>query len=97
MDKYETLSFCGVDCAKCRNYKKNMNCAGCRNEQILLADCPTRICAAARGHLHCGECKDFPCPELHAFYHGGNPLHLQAYHNMLEIMNIGVDAWLERQ
>ena len=97
MDKYEAVSFCGIYCGKCRNYKKNMNCAGCRNETLLLADCPTRVCSAARGHLHCGECETFPCERLQNFYNSGNPLHLQAYHNILEIKEIGLDAWLKKQ
>jgi hypothetical protein len=96
MDKYEALSYCGYACVKCKNYKQNMNCAGCRNETELISDCPTRVCAAERGLLHCGECSDFPCDELNGFYNDGNPGHLQAYHNMLEIKEIGVDEWLKR-
>ena len=97
MDKYETFSYCGYDCAKCKNFKQNMNCAGCRNENDLISDCPTRICAAERGFLHCGECGEFPCEELKNFYNNGNPMRLQAYHNMLEIIEIGADEWLKRK
>jgi len=64
MSNYETLSSCGIYCGKCKNYKQNMNCAGCRNEPELVWDCPTRVCAAKREYLHCGECADFPCEEL---------------------------------
>jgi len=97
MDKYEALSFCGIYCGRCKNYKQNMNCMGCRNELELLADCPTRVCAAKKGFLHCGECEKFPCERLEKFYNSGNPLHLQAYHNICEMMKIGVDKWLEKQ
>ena len=97
MDEYETLSYCGFACAKCRNSKQNMNCAGCRNEKELISDCPTRVCAAGRGLLHCGECGDFPCVELNAFYNDGKPARLQAYRNMLEIIEIGADEWLKER
>jgi len=97
MSKYETLSYCGIYCGKCKNYKKNMNCSGCRNETTLVDDCPTRACAIRRGLLHCGECDEFPCAELNDFYHSGNPLHLSAFHNMQAIVKDGVDNWLKAQ
>jgi hypothetical protein len=97
MDKYETLSYCGIDCNRCSNFKQNMNCAGCRNEKDMLSDCPTRFCAMGKKLLHCGECEDFPCGELNDFYNDGKPSHYQAYLNTLEINKIGVDEWLIRQ
>ena len=97
MGKYETLSYCGIYCGKCKNYKKNMNCCGCRNELSLVNDCPTRACAIRRKLLHCGECDEFPCEMLNDFYHSGNPLHLSAFHNMQEIIKNGVDNWLRLQ
>ena len=97
MNKYETLSYCGIYCGKCKNYKQNMNCCGCRNEPSLVNDCPTRACAIRRGLLHCGECDEFPCELLNNFYHDGNPLHLEAFQNMQEIIKNGVDNWLKMQ
>jgi len=83
---YETLSYCGIDCGKCKNYKQNMNCAGCRNEEELIADCPTKACAVEKGLLHCGECEDFPCKELEEFYNSGSAMRKEAYENMLKII-----------
>lgn len=97
MNNYETLSYCGVYCGTCGNYKQNLNCAGCRNEPEMVDDCPTRACAIERGLLHCGECDDFPCKVLSGFYNDGNPKHLAAYHNMLDIIKDGADSWLEKQ
>ena len=97
MSNYEALSYCGVFCGKCANYKKNVNCAGCRNECSLVDDCPTRACAITRGFFHCGECYDFPCKVLNDFYNDGKPLHLKAYHNMQDIMKKGHDEWLKEQ
>ena len=95
--KYETLSYCGIFCGTCKNYKQNMNCAGCRNEPELLHDCPSRACAMERKLLHCGQCSEFPCDVLNNFYNDGKPHRKQAYFNMLEIMEIGADEWLSRQ
>lgn len=97
MDQYEALSYCGVFCGKCGNYKKNENCQGCRNETILIDDCGIRVCAAKRGLLHCGECADFPCAELDAFYHNGKASNLEALGNMQSIIENGIDTWLEMQ
>jgi len=97
MNSYDVLSYCGVYCGSCRNYKKNMNCQGCRSETKLVDDCPTRACAIKRELLHCGECGEFPCKTLNDFYNDGNPMHLAAYHNMLDIIKYGADEWLKKQ
>lgn len=97
MDQFETLSLCGIYCGGCKNYKVNANCMGCRNEKELLDDCPTRTCCIAKGHLHCGQCEDFPCSVLNAFYTDGIALHELAYKNMLKIKEMGEDKWLEMQ
>ena len=97
MNEYEALSYCGIYCGACTNFKKNMNCLGCRNEQSLVDDCPTRDCAIGRGLLHCGECVEFPCKILNDFYHDGKPSHLSALDNMREIISRGADNWLLEQ
>lgn len=97
MKKHETLSFCGIYCGGCGNYKENMNCTGCRYEQELVNDCPTRTCAIYRGLVHCGECESYPCGELDSFYRDGNPTHELAYKNMIEIKEIGIEEWLLEQ
>ena len=94
MSDYEALSYCGIFCGDCKNFKKNMNCQGCRNEPTMVDDCPTRTCAVSRNLLHCGECKEFPCEELDKFYNDGSPQHLSAYHNMKKIIELGADNWL---
>jgi len=67
MDQYEKLSFCGLYCGGCKNYKGNYNCMGCRNEKELVNDCPTRACCSAKGLFHCGLCENFPCSVLSEF------------------------------
>jgi len=97
MKEYETLAYCGLFCGGCKNYKENANCMGCRFEEKLLDDCPTRACASARGLLHCGDCKEFPCPALKKFYEDGVRHHGMALQNVLRMRDIGPDEWLREQ
>jgi hypothetical protein len=94
MDKYSRLSYCGIDCGKCKNFMQNANCAGCRNETELVSDCPNRTCAIERDLLHCGECESYPCDMLVEFYEG-TELRKQGQRNMQEILEIGVEEWLK--
>ena len=97
MSQYEKLSFCGIYCGSCKNYKQNYNCMGCRTEKELLDDCPTRTCFMSKGLLHCGLCDDFPCDMLNEFYNDGAKHRAQAYENMVKIRVVGVDGWLSEQ
>lgn len=97
MDKYSRLAFCGLYCGGCSNYKEKMNCAGCRDEAEMVSDCPTKACSVNKGILHCGECSDFPCSELHTFYNDGVRHHAMAFENIQRIKLIGLDEWLVEQ
>lgn len=97
MKPNETLAFCGIYCGGCKNYKENANCMGCRYEETLVDDCPTRSCAMAKGLLHCGECGDFPCPTLKEFYEDGMRHHAVALRNIQRIMEVGHEEWLREQ
>ena len=78
------ISFCGIDCNNCHNYKKKVNCQGCKEELELINDCAIRNCALAKNISHCGECANFSCSLLNDFYSDGNKKHQQAYLNMLD-------------
>jgi hypothetical protein len=95
--QYETLAYCGLFCGGCKNYKSNLDCAGCRYEESLVADCPTRACAEERGLLHCGDCDQFPCDDLKGFYEDGIRHHAMALKNIERIREIGPDRWLSEQ
>ena len=97
MKEYEKLAYCGLFCGGCRNYKENLNCAGCRYEADLVSDCPTRACAVNRGLLHCGDCEEFPCASLKQFYEDGIRHHAMALQNILRVREIGPDDWLVEQ
>jgi hypothetical protein len=97
MKQNETLAFCGLYCGGCKNFKENMNCLGCRYEENLVNDCPTRLCAIEKGLRYCGECKEFPCPLLKEFYEDGFRHHKLAYQNVLRMNEIGIEKWLIEQ
>ena len=97
MQRHEELSYCGIYCGGCRNYKENMKCMGCRYEKELVNDCPTRTCSISKGLLHCGECEGFPCGVLEGFHSDGVPHHEIAYQNMIGIKERGIEKWLLEQ
>ena len=96
MAKYSLLAYCGLYCGGCRSYEENsdVGCKGCRDEQTLVDDCPTRACAMRKAILHCGECDVFPCDVLNGFYTDGIAHHALAYENTRGIGTIGTDEWL---
>ena len=82
----ETIGFCGWDCGPCRNYKKNLNCQGCRVDQEMISDCPIRACPAGKGIRYCSDCSDFPCAKLMEFY-GKEERNLAAYKRLCRMKN----------
>ena len=97
MKDLEKLGYCGIYCGSCKNFKENANCMGCRDEMEMLGDCPARACVITKGLLFCGECDEFPCPEVDEFYKDGNPFHNLAFRNALRIREIGAEEWLQEQ
>jgi hypothetical protein len=97
MDRLAELGYCGIYCGACKNFRKNMNCMGCRQEQKLVEDCPSRKCTISKNLTHCGECAEFPCKMLKDFYEDGVPLHYEAYKNILRINKNGMEDWLNEQ
>ena len=68
MDLPETIAFCGADCAVCPDYLAG-KCPNCRKSIWPDGDpCPPIACCGARKIACCGECADFPCADMAAFY-----------------------------
>lgn len=63
-----TESRCGLLCSECA-YREQMNCRGCVYIQKPFwgESCPVKSCSEAKGHEHCGHCKEFPCELLKGF------------------------------
>lgn len=61
-------SRCGLLCSKC-NFREQVPCPGCTQmkKPFWGESCPVKSCCEDRGHVHCGECTDFPCSILHQF------------------------------
>lgn len=100
MSGHESIGYCGIFCGGCSNYHENagkFSCQGCRVEPGLVADCPTKSCAASKGITHCGECAGFPCDELDRFYKDGVRHHAAALANVGRIKLIGTEQWLSEQ
>jgi hypothetical protein len=100
MIKHKLLSYCGLYCGGCKNYQENSGeyqCQGCRVEDKLVSDCPTKACAAGKNLLHCGQCSDFPCATLDNFYQDGLKHHALAFVNIQRLNNLGPEEWLKEQ
>lgn len=73
-------SRCGLDCTDCK-FKAANGCGGCidTNGNPFYGECQLAICCQNKGHVHCGECYDFPCELLTSYVndpvHGDDPEH----------------------
>lgn len=78
------IAYCGVDCAVCTDYKTN-KCPGCRKSVWPDGNpCMPVACCERRGISLCGQCAEFPCAEMKAFYEESES-HKKAYRLMCEI------------
>lgn len=63
-----SIAYCGVDCSVCPDLTGG-KCPGCRRtEWDGGEECMPSACCKKRGISCCGECGDFPCPEMKGFY-----------------------------
>lgn len=61
-------SRCGLMCHECE-WKESQGCGGCieTNGHPFHGECPIAICCQNKGFMHCGECNDMPCEQLHLY------------------------------
>jgi hypothetical protein len=99
MEKYALLGYCGLYCGGCRSFEGHTvgKCQGCKDEKVLISDCPTKECAEKKQLSHCGDCEGFPCDALNAFYHDGISHHAMALANVKRIRVDGPEKWLLEQ
>ena len=93
------VSFCGLNCARCKILLEKKECQGCRGplDKNWSGDCPFRPCAQEKGHDYCFECADFPCEKLDAFACDGYEHHRLAAEHLKRMKEIGLEAWLAEQ
>lgn len=77
-----------------------MDCNGCQAAEgkLFWGECEVAKCCIAKGHSHCGRCREFPCAVLHEYAHhpeqgdkGKRILNLKAWNE------VGYDAWRRQQ
>ena len=62
-------SRCGLKCSECE-WREKMNCAGCTqiSKPFWGKSCPIKQCVEKMRKVdHCGQCRSFPCKQLHEF------------------------------
>lgn len=78
------IAFCGVDCAVCTDYQTK-KCPGCRESEWPGGElCMPMACCGRKDILFCGQCAEFSCPDMQAFYEESEG-HRQAYLRMRRI------------
>lgn len=88
-----SIAYCGVDCSACPDHSGG-KCPGCRKTVWDEGDeCMPIACCKKRGISCCGECGDFPCPDMDEFY-GESDSHRLAYARMYRVSKKGREAMI---
>ena len=71
-------------------------CEGCRSQRrfAYCQTCKMSACAQEKGLEFCGECPDYPCPELKKFQQE-MPHRLELWSNQERIRQVGFEKWYE--
>ena len=79
-------AYCGVDCSVCEDYRSG-RCPSCRKTEWTEENiCMPVKCCREKKITGCGQCTDFPCEEMKAFYEESEG-HREAYCWMKKIRN----------
>lgn len=74
---------------------EQLECHGCRSEKRLIfceQHCKMTGCAAQRGLDFCGQCPEYPCPELRDFQ-AQMPHRLELWESHSRISEAGYEKW----
>lgn len=73
-----------------------VRCNGCRSDKrtTYCASCKMFACASRRGIDFCGECTEYPCPDLKQFQ-SERPHRIELWDNLEQIKTLGCKKWLE--
>ena len=75
------IAYCGVDCAVCADFTQG-KCPGCRKTVWEPGDeCMPIACCQRQNISCCGQCPDFPCEDMKAFYEESEG-HREAFERM---------------
>ncbi len=87
---------CGDDCEGCK-HRESDGCPGCpaTGGKPFWGECRIATCCISKGHVHCGQCQEFPCAKLSVYAsepeNGNIILNLKAWNE------IGYEAWRQEQ
>jgi hypothetical protein len=81
----------GCDCESCQ-HRATDGCPGCQvaRGKMFWGECEVAKCCLARGHDHCGQCQECPCPALVSLHQNDNGVCLS---NLRAWKEIGFEAW----
>jgi hypothetical protein len=74
---------------------EELECHGCRSDKrgfYCRQHCKMAECAAQRGLDFCGECEEFPCPDLKTFQ-AQMPHRLELWESQRRICEVGYEMW----
>ncbi len=74
---------------------EKLECLGCRSEKRCIyceEHCRMTGCAAERGLDFCGQCPEYPCPEL-ADFQAQMPHRLELWESQQRIREAGWETW----
>jgi hypothetical protein len=74
---------------------EELRCEGCRSDRrcfFCRDKCKMAACAAAKGLDFCGECGDYPCPELTDFQ-AAMPHRIELWSSLERIRSVGYETW----
>ncbi len=59
---------CGLDCTGC-SFIEECGCTGCIKSKgnPFHGSCEVAECCQKQGHVHCGDCREFPCELLQSY------------------------------
>jgi Protein of unknown function (DUF3795) len=95
------ISFCGLNCAKCKMFESG-DCQGCRSadknaDNDCGPDCELASCAKKRGLSYCFECPDFPCEKIKKFATNRHEHHRLSVENLKQMKKVGLKEWKKEQ
>lgn len=73
---------------------EDLHCRGCHSGQqsFYCRDCKMKSCSREKGVTFCGECKEYPCPDLTAFQ-AEMPHRIELWQAQERIRKAGYAKW----
>ncbi len=86
LKRFARLFHCSVEEMECDGCRTDKRCIYCRDA------CKMTRCAAEKGLDFCGQCAEYPCPELTVFQ-AERPNRLELWLSQERIAEVGFEQW----